>query len=178
LLRDLYQRSLGLPLSLAGIVLGVRDLPVARISRGAARQNNHNFGSKLHTLIISNNSAWTHPLPCLESRLSVFASLPFRIVPLLSSFTCLRPSLDIICPSSMNRPIPRPAASCLNIPASGRRAVAFLFHFWRCYSTFRRSVARRFRPSCIVLHRRVHCPSTCLALSFLSVIALMFSVRP
>jgi hypothetical protein len=132
---------------------------VARISRGATRQNNHNFGSKLHTLINSNNSAWTHPLRCLESRLSVVASLPFRSVPLLSSFTCVCPSLDLICPSSMNRPISRPAASCLTIPASGRRAVAFLFHFLRCYSTFRRSVARRFRPSCIVLRRRVRCPS-------------------
>jgi hypothetical protein len=105
----------------------------------------------------------------------VFAFDVFRYFLLFAS---LRPSLDLICPSSMNRPISRPAASCLNITASGQRAVAFLFHFWRCYSTFRRSVAHCFRPSCIVLRRRVHCPSTCLALSSLSVIALMFSFRP
>jgi hypothetical protein len=156
---------------------------VARISRGAARQNNHNFGSKSHSLIISNNSASTHPHPCLASRQSIVASLPSDVFRYFLLFTSLRPSLDLICRSSMNRPISRTAASCLNIPASGRRAVAFLFHLWRCYSTFRRSVARSplppflFRPassgslsfhvSCAILPVG-HCPDVFRSFVFIN----------
>jgi hypothetical protein len=44
--KALYQRSLGSPLSQAGIVLWCTGLTSGPFSRGAARYDKHNFGSK------------------------------------------------------------------------------------------------------------------------------------
>jgi hypothetical protein len=93
----------------------------------------------------------THPHPCLVSRVvSLCVFRPSDSCRLSSSHLFL--SVSSIHPARFLRTVrssgSRRPAQIFPLPAGGLPLTPS--QFWSCYSTFRRSVACRFRPSCII----------------------------